>query len=290
MPLLPSIAHAGAVEPLLRDAALWAPAMTELRQRHGLPGPAVPATSGSNVVFALGPDHFVKLFFPEWSREHHAERAALTGVEGRLGVPTPAIVADGEIEGWPYLVLTRVPGRDLEEVWPTLDPAQKRDVVLSLGEAIARLGALPPEGFPGGPWPEFVELCVTRHDARCADLGLVVPPELRAHLPRACAAPLGPIHADLTDNNVLVDEVDGRWRVTGLLDFADARVGPRAYEMIAPGFFLTRGDPALTRALLAGSDCHADDLTVWSMLHLFNDPRRLVGRTWAEVRGNHWPG
>jgi aminoglycoside phosphotransferase (APT) family kinase protein len=56
------------------------------------------------------------------------------------------------------------------------------------------------------------------------------------------------LHADLTGDNVLV----GGDRVTGIIDFADAFVGPLTYELAAPACFVTRGSPAHRDSMLRG--------------------------------------
>lgn len=105
MRLLPDPAD---LERLQGEAAPWLPAMRVVRERHG-GGDIAPTGLGSNVLLALGDDHLVKLFPPAGAPEHTAERAALEAVHGRLGVATPEVLAHGEVEGWPYLVIPRLP-------------------------------------------------------------------------------------------------------------------------------------------------------------------------------------
>jgi hypothetical protein len=52
--------------------------------------------------------------------------------------PTPEIVAVGERDAWPYLVMTRVKGRLGSEVWPRLADDQKTSLLHQIGRTIAR--------------------------------------------------------------------------------------------------------------------------------------------------------
>ena len=58
--------------------------------------------------------------FPPMSRDQFTrERTSLLQLRGRLGVPIPEIVVEGERDQWPYLVLTRLSG----EIQPALADA-----------------------------------------------------------------------------------------------------------------------------------------------------------------------
>ncbi len=50
------------------------------------------------------------------------------------------------------------------------------------------------------------------------------------------------LHGDLTHLNFLVEQQSGRWQLTGLIDWGDVKVGPRAHEFISPGMHMYRGD------------------------------------------------
>jgi hygromycin-B 7''-O-kinase len=64
-------------------------------------------------------------------------------VDGQLGVATPEVVATGHLEGWPYLVMTRLGGVILADVWPSLAKPHCLFLGRQLGEILARLHAVP---------------------------------------------------------------------------------------------------------------------------------------------------
>src|SRR5262249_49729636 len=56
------------------------------------------------------------------------------------------------------------------------------------------------------------------------------------------------IHADLNRDHVLGEIVGGAWRPTGVIDFGDARVGDRMYELVALHLGLFDADGRLLSA------------------------------------------
>jgi hygromycin-B 7''-O-kinase len=65
----------------------------------------------------------------------------------------------------------------------------------------------------------------------------------------------------------------GTWTLSGLLDFECAMTGDRAYEFVAVGLLISRGDPGLLGRILAAYG------------HRF-DPRELLACTLLHVHGN----
>ena len=64
-PLLPILPDRAAYESIQQDAQTWLPAMRVICQRHGVPAGALARLSeGTNVVFAAGTQHIIKLYPP----------------------------------------------------------------------------------------------------------------------------------------------------------------------------------------------------------------------------------
>jgi aminoglycoside phosphotransferase (APT) family kinase protein len=169
-------------------------------------------------------------------RTHH-DPAVYRGTEAnirtlaRLGVPVARVLdADLSLAAWPfaYLVLERLPGRDLGDVIGSLRPAQMTAVAEAVTDAQRRVAGLPAaDGFgyaaigeppphatwwdalrapnPGeGPLPAGLEPLAARVDAALASA--------RAHFD---AVPPRPFLDDLTTKNVIVEG----GRVSGFVDF-----------------------------------------------------------------------
>ncbi len=88
-----------------------------------------------------------------------------------FSLPIPEIVAEGERDGWPYLVITRLAGTLGSEVWPQLAEDQKERLPRQIGETIAAV-----QYAPLGPlanieprWDDFMRAqmqgCKARHCA-----------------------------------------------------------------------------------------------------------------------------
>jgi hygromycin-B 7''-O-kinase len=262
-----------------RDDARWRPAARALLARHGVPGEPE-RLGGTALVFAAGP-RVLKLVPPPWASGLEAERAALEAVAGRLGLSTPEVVAAGREDDWAYLVTTRLPGRPLDEVWPRLDPSARARAAGDVGEALARLHALTPPRAealtPPGGWPAFLEERAATTLSRQRALGLAAPDlaALEAALPgllsAALAAAAGPavlLHTEIGPGHVLCDDA-GVPR--GVLDFGDALAGPRAYDLVAAGVFVARGDAALFARLARAAGTAPDPgvLLAFTVLHRY---------------------
>jgi hygromycin-B 7''-O-kinase len=236
------------------------------------------------VVFGAGSRHLVKLFPPLWSHEQGVERAALEHVAGRLSVATPEVVAAGELEGWSYLVLSRVSGTPLAALWEELAPEARVRAARRAGEIVAEHHALPlpGSGVPAPPWADFVAERVAQAGARLAGSprtrawAEALPAFLAPLLPGLAAAPPVFLNADVTEEHLFLAP-DGSGEVIGLVDLADAMVGARDYDLVSFAIFLGARAALLLSEFLEGAGVPAAErgaglarrLTAWALLHRY---------------------
>jgi hygromycin-B 7''-O-kinase len=99
------------------DPAQWLPIVRDIAGGHGLActEPQIFST-GTNLVVGLDEPLVLKIFPPFLRGQFVSERASLAQLRGRLAVPIPEIVFEGERDQWPYLVITRVYGQLGSEV------------------------------------------------------------------------------------------------------------------------------------------------------------------------------
>ncbi len=237
---------------LQEDPALWIGVVATLGERYSN-APAVPAGEGTVLVALLG-DALVLKLYPPFLRDHFEfERAMLGHLQGRLSLPTPHLVDSAEHAGWPYLVMTQLPGTPLDRVWPTLGPQQRCAVLRTIGRLAAEVHALPLGPMPAlAPrWAEFLRGQRERCHARQQRTGL--PAHLLAQLGAFLQGPVpeGPdviLTGEFTPFNLL-HQGGG---LSAMFDFGDGLVGPREYDWLGPLCFLAAGDASRIDALFDG--------------------------------------
>src|SRR5882757_2929375 len=145
VPALPSFTDQDTFRAWRADASRWLPVAIDIARSHGLASssPHVFST-GTNLVVALDDRLILKLFPPMLRRQFVSERGSLSQLRGRLDLPIPEIVVEGERDGWPYLVITRLSGVLGAEAWPVLPEAQKERVLAEIGATIAQVQRVPP--------------------------------------------------------------------------------------------------------------------------------------------------
>lgn len=127
-----------------RPLADWEPALRTIAARHDLPaGPFTRFDRGESPVFALGDDFVIKLPPALMAPFFRRETDALTLLNGYPAPPTPRLLAQGTIEDWSYLVMTRIAGRPLSAVWPEVPADQRPALARAYGESLAAVHALP---------------------------------------------------------------------------------------------------------------------------------------------------
>jgi hygromycin-B 7''-O-kinase len=249
MPLLPDAREPDGFDRMLAVPELWSAAIEAIRQRHGLDEHFEKTSEGSAVVY-LSQRWCIKLHPPigDFIPGYRRESKALHYLAGRLPIPTPVIAAEGELEGWPYFVATRLGGVPVDRVWAQLDPSSRVRIAEQIGAAARALHDLPVRPFDdlAEPWPIFRaaqrERCLAREREKGLAPALLQALESYLELDALPDPEFGPalLHTELGPNHVLVTGD----RVTGLIDFGEAMVGDPEYDLSAVGLFVTRGDRA----------------------------------------------
>ena len=293
----------------------WLPALRTLVARHGLPEEPIELfASGQSPVFALGKQFVVKLVPNLWARFAEREVECLRYLADNTTLPVSRVVAEGRMEDWSYLVSTRLPGRQLDHVWPRLNPEEKGNLARDLGGLIRDLHRIPAGGLrPGGiVWTEFCEKVVAAWSARRDVERLPAP--LREDAPRFlaqkdfwdAATPLVLLHGDLAPENTLVDHGTDGWRISGVLDFGNAFVGDPLFDFTAPTVLLAPGRAEIVDRILAGYGGSAAleahvlrrRLMALTLIHPLADlpdclallPGAEACQTWEAVAKRFWPG
>lgn len=249
--------------------AAWMPVLQVLQRRFGLPAqPWSRITTGSNALFALGDDIIVKLVPPNWRRQGDKERLVTPLLQGRLSINTPRFIGGGEIEGWVFIITSRLRGTLLADIWPALDAANKRAIMAQTGEVLRELHGVPfaDDCAIRVDWPAYlgtlISTCMGRHERHGMpeSLRAQVMPYLQASGDFAPAGTVRFIHMDVHPWNLMARQSGGQWRLDGLLDYGDAIIGHSDwFELLTPAIFMAQGQPALLGALLNSYGIEAAD-------------------------------
>ncbi|HEV3499404.1 MAG TPA: aminoglycoside 3'-phosphotransferase/choline kinase family protein [Bradyrhizobium sp.] len=302
---LPDLKTIEAFQAWRSDASRCLPAALDIARSHGLPhaDPHLFPT-GTNLVVALDDRLVLKMFPPLLRDQFISELISLSQLRGRVGVPIPEIVLEGERDQWPYLVITRMHGILGTQAWPDLPEDQKESVLGQIGETIAEVQRAPVGALSRiePRWEQFllkqIEGCRARHerlglsrkfldglDQLLGDAATLVPMN----------APPVILTGEYIPENFLLSREGTGWRLSGLIDFGDVMTGWREYDLLGPSAFMTGGMPRRVRSLFQGFGYSKADinstlkrrLMALLLLHRASDPiRHICIEGWQHKAGD----
>jgi hygromycin-B 7''-O-kinase len=298
---LPAVQDIAAFRAWRADTSHCLAAALDIARSHGLPhaDPHLFST-GTNLVVALDDGLILKLFPPLLRSQFVSERLSLSLLHGRLSVPIPEIVLEGERDQWPYLVITRLSGILGKQAWPALPEDQKERVLAQIGATIAEVQRVPVGELSRiePRWDQFMSQQIRGCRARHERLGL--PQKYLDGLGDILrdAAALIPLDAppviltgEYIPENFLLSRESAGWRLSGLIDFGDVMTGWGEYDLLGPSAFMTAGLPRRVRSLFEGFGYSSADinptlkrrLMALLLLHRFSDPvRHICIEDWQE--------
>jgi hygromycin-B 7''-O-kinase len=302
---LPNLKNIEAFQAWRAEPSQCLPAALDIARSHGLPhGDPHLFSTGTNLVVALDDRLILKIFPPLLRSQFVSERISLSRLRGRLRVPIPEIVLEGERDQWPYLVITRLSGILGTQAWPALPEDQKERILAEIGETIAEVQRVPVDGLSdiGPRWDRFISQQISGCRARHERLGLP-----RKYLDglddllrdAALLIPLDTPPVILTGEyipeNFLLGREGSGWRLSGLIDFGDVMTGWSEYDLVGPSAFMTAGMPRRVRSLFGGFGYSSADmnfilqrrLMALLLLHRASDPvRHICIEGWQQRAAN----
>ena len=239
----------------LGDIDFWAPYVAEAIDRHDLSDGGRQRVVGCNATYPtfLYGDVVVKLFgySKSWRLAHASERAAYAAVATDPEIAAPSLLGEGRLYDhddaapWLYLITTRISG--IASSSAELTAAQRLSLAAQLGRQIRRVHALPASGVAThDDWHSWNVAAAAQQSS--------LPPHLVAQIDDYLER-LGPldrvfVHGDLCANHVFVEQ----GRLTGIIDWGDAMITDRHYELIQLYRDMFGCDKILLRAFLQASD------------------------------------
>jgi hygromycin-B 7''-O-kinase len=232
----------------------------EILLKHQLPEAEFSLFSeGTNLVFDYAGYKVIKIYPPFHLEQFQSEVLVLKSLGGKLSVETPVIEYHGEIEGWPYLIMTKLGGTLLESLWDKLDHHNKTILIQEIGELIREVHSLPTTGLESIDchWKQFIsrqiEHCVQRHrEKNLPDVLLQQIPDYISSIRESLLQIEKPVilTGEYTPMNFLVKQENDIWHISGLIDFGDAMLGHPEYDLLGPIAFLIQGDKSLLKVFL----------------------------------------
>lgn len=282
--ILPLINDRNHYNGLFRENSHWDPAIGFLTEKHHLKGPVQRGVLGSHIVYRVG-DCWVKLMAPLFAQDMIYERSGLRAVDGNLSVKTPKIITDGNLEGWPYVILSHIDGEPIRNIWSQLREHQKIELADQIAIVTKEISRCRADDIIANRfvWNDFIqqqyELCEEQQKKKgLPDLWLKQLKDFLWDFDILEFQTKDPVflHADLTFDHFLVTE-GIEPKIAGIIDMADCQVGHFEYEFIAPTVFIFKGHQALLEQYL--SQCGVSDtkmnqrfsekLLAWSILHRY---------------------
>ena len=272
--MLPDVSgwSADEMEAILTDVSVWEKPVRKIAEREGVCiEQLVPGFPASSAVFTLNRTYVLKIFTPLFYPERHVESELLRALESIEEVPSPRVRSEGVLSDkieWPYLILDHIPGIALRELLPTMSPEVLTDVAAQLGlvvRAIHTTDTTPFETIRSAQRDGASLLSELRLGAKEAMQRLVALDKgARACLSSRAFAeleslfvsthlfepdqPLALVNGDLTEDHLFLIQAEGRWSISGLIDFADACVGPRELDWHDLRFCMFDGNTQAMRA------------------------------------------
>ncbi len=279
------------------DASFWRPLLEEALQQSQISiEPMTPIEGeGTNANFWYGTDKVLKVYTPFFGgRESRGmETAALKNLALEGGVPVPKVLAKGELEPlerewkWPWALLGRLPGRTLATLWPPLTASERHGFAFELGTMLRRIHGVVPGGELSrtyqSVWPKgFAEFLTRQHQLVSAQSDLAVIPVYEEILRMSPAGLVSGwpalLHGDLDGSHILVES----GKISGIIDFGDAKLGDPLYDFIPIHHDLFGLDRSLFAEFLKGYGIDAateprfrDRLITYTILHEWGFAGRL---------------
>ncbi len=285
---LPLTISVQAFDALHDEPQAWRSVIEAIGGQHGS-GAIVQADEGTVLVARIGDERVIKLF-PPFLRDHFEfECAMLELLHGRLSVPTPQLIATGERDGWPYLVMTQLAGEPLTQTWKSMSEAQRLALLHTLGAIAAEVHALPVHRLArlAPDWDRFIAGQRSRCETRQRRTGLpahlltLLPGFIGGDVPRGEAVPLT---GEFSPSNLFTTD----HRLAAMFDFGDGLVGPREYDWLGPLCFLSAGDAARCAAFMSGYGARLDEAMRLRLLRLLllhrysNLPLQIACNGWQQ--------
>jgi aminoglycoside phosphotransferase len=225
---------------------IWQSVAENICARHGISCNFLKRSEhGESIVFLIDERFVVKIYVP-FKNGFERERKSLESANTNLRLPD--IVAFGEFESLKYLITTQLHGEQLtRDLWLKLNKKEQISILSQLAAGLRQLHRSDATKIDFD-WHKFIErqanTCVERQKACGVNSEILksLPGFVEENL-KLLPMDFQPIflHGDVHFGNLRFLRQNGRWRISGLFDFADSLKGLREYDFLAVGVLMIQG-------------------------------------------------
>ncbi len=249
--LLPVIETWEAWARIFTKVALWKPAVQEICRRASITLESIETGyPGTNAVFLVNQCYVVKIYAPFCHDDYHLERELLTKFGEKALIPAPALLARGILEdsiSWPYIIMEYLPGQPIREVRDKIVRANLMEITAHMGKIVRTMHKIPITSLiyldrSQNGWQRYCQQQLKTLMKKLQRNHILPDPIVEA-IPVYVSSesakrkePMTLVHGDLTEDHWLLVNTQGHWALSGLFDFADAKISPPSYEWVALWF------------------------------------------------------
>jgi hygromycin-B 7''-O-kinase len=283
---------------LVEDTSFWDKKLEAIVRQENLPKEKFSRFSyGSNIVYSLNHELVIKLFPSYFNDQFDREVEVLQAISGKISsVEVPKITSIGNLEGWNYLIMTELNGTLLIDLWDELTTEEKQKCSVDLGKVINEFHQISTGNFSkiNVNWREFITGQYRDMRENQADLPPALLQSLESYMDESYIdynPELRLLTGEYTPFNLLFNKVDGKWTLTGVIDFADCFLGDADYDLLGPILFMFNGDSALISTFLKSygfgelNESLRKKLMVYTILHRYSNINYYISKN-ERARGS----
>jgi len=225
-------------------------------------------TFGGNIVYSIDGKLVVKLFPSYVNDEFVQEKKVLEHLNRqKLSVEIPKLITTGQFEGWNYIIMSELKGTLLIDLFDSLTKIEKEQIAADLGKLIKEVHrsteSINKEDLDS--WNYFLAEQFEKLKEHHKNAG--IRDELYEQLIDYVDAKsiqqtdkLVLLTGEYTPFNLIMNNENGLWKISGLIDFADCFVGNAKYDLLGPIAFMFFPTKGLNRIFLESYGFKKEDL------------------------------
>ncbi|MEE6449974.1 aminoglycoside 3'-phosphotransferase/choline kinase family protein [Gottfriedia acidiceleris] len=242
---------------------------------------------GGNIVFSIDGEIVIKLYPSYVNDEFIKEKQVLEFLNRRtLSVDVPKLISTGQFEGWSYLVMSELNGTLLIDIFDELSLDEKKQIAFDLGKIIREIhdATISTKRDDYGQWKQFItnQLEQVENHHKNNGMNLELYTQLTSYVEDKTLQgneKIVLLTGEYTPFNLIMNKVEGMWKFTGLIDFADCFEGNSKYDLLGPIAFMFYPIEGLNKIFLESygytsnelNESLQKELMTYLLLHRFSN-------------------